>query len=69
MGGVIGRGVAERDRELDPRRTPRWHSEESCKARLLGEPEKLVPRSVLVLVVLPEPRRLGNEKGNLDEED
>jgi hypothetical protein len=74
MGGVIGRGaaggdasrvgVSERERELDPRRPRRLRSGEARVKRFVGDPEKLAARSVLVLVVLLDPRRLRNGKGN-----
>lgn len=74
MGGVIGRamgegddirlGVRERDGEDDPWYPNRLWSGEGCMRRLDGELETFVPRSVLLLAVLPEPRRLGNVNGN-----
>ena len=72
MGGVIGRGavggdasrvgVRERDLGVDPRCPTRLRSGEALRRRFDGDSERLAARSVLA--VLPEPRRLRNEKGD-----
>jgi hypothetical protein len=81
IGGVIGRGpedgdvnrmgVSERDRVIGPRRPRQLLSGEACVRRVDGDSERLAGRSVMVLVVLLDPRRLrnGNGKGLGDGKD
>lgn len=61
-------GVRERDREQDPGCPRRLWSGEECTRRFDGDSEILAARSVLVLAVLPDPRRLRNENGNCKDE-
>jgi hypothetical protein len=74
IGGVIGRGaedgdasrmgVSERERVIGPRRPKQLLSGEACVRRFDGDSERLAARSVMVLVVLPDPRRFRNGNGN-----